>query len=286
MKDALEREVVEDLLLQCRILSSIGMGFILRVQFALDWSNQRSTRMPPSDDAELVKAGAEGVVAGAMRPFAQMIEKVFGPAAEEAGLTLRDSVRGFRLRRQVRLWQRCKEMLDNAGIEPKAIPLKLLLLTIECASIEEDDVLQDRWAALLANNAMGNHTQTSFQETLRQLSGSDARLLRVCFHETFCSFYNKFSPPWKTPVNRSVQMWERPPFANLAPPTNILSIENVIRLGLIERYHADSDAVEYYLTLFGYLFVEACEEPAQVLKLRLDQQMSHPAKFEDFDPNQ
>ncbi|MCU1268796.1 MAG: hypothetical protein JWN74_90 [Acidobacteriaceae bacterium] len=129
------------------------------------------------EDRELVKAGFEAV----LKPLTDLLDKIAGPAAEEVGLTFQDSVRTFRLKRQIRLMQRAKEMIDRSGLTPRRVPLKLLLPIFENASIEEDDELQDRWAALLANNAGGNYMATVFPELLRQLSSGDACLLRMCF---------------------------------------------------------------------------------------------------------
>src|ERR1700755_3276467 len=99
------------------------------------------------DEDKLVRAGVEA----ALKPFADMLEKIAGPAAEEFGLTLKDHVRVFRLKRQIRLFKRVEEMLAEAKMEPGRVPFKLLLPMIENASIEENNELQDRWAAMLAN---------------------------------------------------------------------------------------------------------------------------------------
>jgi hypothetical protein len=81
------------------------------------------------------------------------------------GSTLRAEWRlvfsGF-CRQQIRLLQRAKEMIDGTGLAPKRVPLKVLLPIFENASIEDDDDLQDRWAALLASNAAGKYVSTVF----------------------------------------------------------------------------------------------------------------------------
>ncbi len=52
-----------------------------------------------ADEDKIVKAGVEA----ALKPFADLLEKLTGPAAEEIGLTVKDHVRVFRFRRQLRL---------------------------------------------------------------------------------------------------------------------------------------------------------------------------------------
>jgi hypothetical protein len=41
-----------------------------------------------SDDGELIKAGTEGLVEGTLKSFHELILRLFGPAADEAGLIL------------------------------------------------------------------------------------------------------------------------------------------------------------------------------------------------------
>ena len=60
-----------------------------------------------ADEDKLVKA----VVEAALRPFADLLDKLAGPAAKELGLALKDHVRVFRFKRQLRLFERVKEIL-------------------------------------------------------------------------------------------------------------------------------------------------------------------------------
>src|SRR5438270_2292499 len=97
-----------------------------------------------ADEDKLVKAGVEA----ALKPFADLLEKLAGPAAEEIGLTLKDHVRVFRLKRRLRLLARVQEMLAGSNLEAHRVPLKILGPIIENATVEDDDDLQDKWAAL------------------------------------------------------------------------------------------------------------------------------------------
>jgi hypothetical protein len=99
----------------------------------------------PDDDADLVKAGAQGIVEGAMKPVSDLIQALFGPAAAEAGLMFKESVQHYRQMRRLRLLRRTYELLTSARIEPQQVSLKLLIAIIENGSNEEDDDLQDRW---------------------------------------------------------------------------------------------------------------------------------------------
>src|SRR5438093_870698 len=87
--------------------------------------------------------------------LADTLRTIASPMAEELGLTLQDHVKVFRFQRQIRLLQKAREILDREGVEPRRVPLKLLAAVMDNATLEEDDSLQDMWAALLANHAMG-----------------------------------------------------------------------------------------------------------------------------------
>lgn len=50
-----------------------------------------------ADDAELIKAAAEGTVGGIIKPFAGLVTALLGPATTEAGLFLRDKIRLYKI---------------------------------------------------------------------------------------------------------------------------------------------------------------------------------------------
>lgn len=130
-----------------------------------------------ADEDKLVKAGVEA----AMKPFADLLDKLAGPAAEEIGLALKDHVRVFRFKRQLRLFERVKEMLAESRMDPGRVPFKLLLPMVENASIEENDCLQDRWAAMLADASVNREIHPSFPEILKQLSEKEVAYLDACY---------------------------------------------------------------------------------------------------------
>lgn len=171
----------------------------------------------------------------------------------------------FRLRRHIRLLQKAKEILDREGVEPRRVPLKLLAPILDNATLEEDDSLQDMWAALLANNAMGNGLETIFGEILRQLSPADAYLLRNCFHEVMSSPMNRESGRFV--ILESLQQWiddlrkER-----VDIPLSDLSAENLKRLGLIsfDGVFVNGLGGEPRLTEIGLQFMYACDDPAAI----------------------
>jgi len=139
-----------------------------------------------ADDLELMKTGIEAVASSALKPVTDLISSIFGPAAEEAGLMLKDHVRVFRAMRQLRLYQRTAEIFAKTGAKPQQVPLKLLFPIIENASVEETDELQDRWANLLAHAADPDESSIvsiSFPTILRELSARQVKFLDTLYDE-------------------------------------------------------------------------------------------------------
>jgi hypothetical protein len=217
-----------------------------------------------ADEDKLVKAGFEVV----FKPFAELIEKLAGPAAEEIGLTMKDHVRVFRMKRQLRLFQRVEEMLSAAGLEAGRVPLKTLGPIIEGASLEDDDDLQDRWAALLANAAVAKESiHPSFTEILKQLSSLEVLALDVLEQTTANEPHGGVSKGVSASMIVSVMAaWvnarDRVVAADHAATIEAELVqagcaENLSRLGLV-TIAWPKDELWLGMTLFGKRFILAC----------------------------
>jgi len=221
-----------------------------------------------ADEDKLVKAGVEA----ALKPFADLLQKLAGPAAEEIGLTFKDHLRVFRFKRQLRLFQRTKEMLEDAGIEPKKVPLKLLRPIMESGSLEEDDILQDKWAALLANAVTGNEERVhpSSIEVLKQISALEAQFLDCLYSkrnqdgprgkgklgddQIVTSMFPKVKEELSTKAQREQVSFVRHRFEAAGLHVNL------DRLGLV-KIERMKEAFWYEMTPFGKMFVRACQSP-------------------------
>jgi len=53
------------------------------------------------DDVDSLKAVAQGVVEGTMSPIKDLLQAILGPAANEAGLMLKESVQLYRFKRRL-----------------------------------------------------------------------------------------------------------------------------------------------------------------------------------------
>jgi len=105
-----------------------------------------------------------------------LLTKIAAPAAEEIGRTLQDHIHYYREKRKYLLLQKMQRFLEEAGIAPQQIPLKILLPALEYASVEDDDDLHTMWASLLTSAAdpATDEVLPSFPDVLRQLSKQEA----------------------------------------------------------------------------------------------------------------
>jgi hypothetical protein len=129
--------------------------------------------MDPTE-IELAKIGAETAVA----PLRDVINRLFGPWADELGSLMAEPIRVWRYSRSLKLFEKVSRIAASRGIPLKAVPLKTILPILEYASVEENDDLHDRWANLLASAAIdANIVRPFFPDALRQLGTTEARLL-------------------------------------------------------------------------------------------------------------
>lgn len=215
-----------------------------------------------ADEDKLVKAGVEA----ALKPFADLLEKLAGPAVEEFGLAIQDRVRVFRLKRQIRLFQQTKKMLEEAGLEPSRVSFRLLGPIVDAASIEDNDELQDKWAALLANAASAPDTVSpAYLEVLKQLSPLDAMLLDSLDHFRVLGGRNTNVKEDDLLTQMSVRLDEsggRKARESLSLRLDESSSrENLTRLGLMNIHSVEKGETWYLLTAFGKNFCNACTQP-------------------------
>jgi Abortive infection alpha len=131
--------------------------------------------------AELAKAGS---AIGIAIPFTAVVKKILGPAADEIAERVRDEIRIYRYGRQLSLLKKAEQMAVEAGFTPKAVSTKLLFSLLEGASLEENEDLHDKWAALLANAANPDaegSVRPSFTDTLKLMTPEVARFLDAVF---------------------------------------------------------------------------------------------------------
>lgn len=217
--------------------------------------------------ALLIKEG----VAQVLRPFQDLLSKLLGPAATEVGLAWGDSLRAWRAQRQIRLLDELERMTEGKDIKPVAP--RLFFPILEAASIEADDDMQSRWAALLANETTNtNSVHPSFIEILKQMAPEDARLLDKLYD--WCESHNTSTVEW----------WRSKPSLDEREKE---TIGTLLRLGFLEAQYelipgdehisvlAGQPQVftgtpklkdDYTFTNIAFRFVEACRAPKEKSK--------------------
>jgi hypothetical protein len=109
-----------------------------------------------------------------------LLKRILGPAADEVGLILRDSVRAYRKKNLSKILPRGLELVEASKLEPQEIPMRTLIPIIECASIEDNEYLAEKWAGLIASAATAQETTANhpcFPQILSELSPLDAMIL-------------------------------------------------------------------------------------------------------------
>ena len=235
----------------------------------------------PEDQAlEVVKEAVKNLLA----PVTDVMNKLFGPAATEIGLSWGEAFRVWRLKRTVRLLEEVKQIASDAGLDLKPVAPRLLFPILEAASLEDDEDLRQRWVALLTNAArtdFDNEVLPAFPDILKQLTSQEAKFLdEACDqvtdderrairerHRTLSSRHRRASKgeekfPQLDPINFPIR-------ANILKSAHPIFIENLERLMLVTRnsvvLSSDETLVNtfpsgnrLYVTQFGRAFVRAC----------------------------
>jgi hypothetical protein len=109
----------------------------------------------------------------------KFLSTIFGPAAKEMGELYADKIRYKRLKNQVDILEKSMELMERNNLSPKQLNLKTLVPLIENSSLEDDELLQSKWANLIANIASSPETglEPKLIKTLSQMSSLEARVL-------------------------------------------------------------------------------------------------------------
>jgi hypothetical protein len=100
------------------------------------------------------------------------VDKLIMPSVEETGLLMKDHITMWRFKNQVKMLNKAKDYCEKYNIQPKKISLKVLSPLLEYLSLEEEEVMQDKWSILLSNliDSEQNIENHVFPYILSQLS--------------------------------------------------------------------------------------------------------------------
>lgn len=210
-------------------------------------------------------AKATGQAIEAARKAGGFISKfVSGPIEQGMGI-VEDHLKYVRWERQQRLMQRTEEFLRLSGLSAptRPVPLKIAIPLIQGATMEDDDELQDRWAALLVNAANANfdgEVRRSYAVILEQLTPLDAQILEAIYALPFERSQHGGVITSQLPAQARVAGEKEQDFP--APPEMVvLSLSNLARLGCILPTVLLGGGESYGRvnpTIAGKAFIKAC----------------------------
>ncbi len=221
---------------------------------------------PVTAAAAVAKAG-KAALSDASPEAEEFAGQITGTGRKEIGAWFADHIRLRRFKSQLKILSKAQEHAKEAGFDPQVVKMNVLVPLLEAGSLEDDETMSDRWAALLANaanpEADSPDVQPSFPEILRQLTPRDAAILDAVFEVA-----QRF--PREEWIGRGAIGEAIRANVGCGKSEFAVSRQNLIRLGLCSppagglefaegdhRYPVvNSDLV--CLTEFGYAFVQAC----------------------------
>lgn len=183
------------------------------------------------------------------------VQTVITPPLEQVGGLLADKVKSWRLNNQIAIVIKAENLLKERGVKTKKVSLKVMAPLLEECSLEDDENLQQKWAALLANTVSENSTVKTnlFTSTLKEMTAEDAEVFQVIFGHCTIS----------TPTERGIEVTHSrraiSPDAFKDYPDIDLVFDNLKRLRLIREITTHgSDRVPVVVSELGLKFMLAC----------------------------
>ena len=133
---------------------------------------------------EVSRAGHQALVV--TEKLGSFLSRIVGQPLEQVSGIVTDKLKYVRLERSLRLVDRAQGLIDQRGnrMVPRQVPLNVAIPVLEGASLEEDDSLQDVWAALLVNAADANsgvEVKRALVSILQDFSPMEVRLLQAIY---------------------------------------------------------------------------------------------------------
>jgi hypothetical protein len=147
------------------------------------------------------------------------LDKLVMPAVEETGLLLKDKVTLWKFKNQVQMLNKAKAYCEKNNISTKQVSLKLLCPLLDYSGIEEDEILQDKWAILLSNmvDSDQNIENHVFPYILSQLSTNeflvlekvyDDKLTRIEKHTKELEEFRKSRPELELKLTKEIEEFQ------------------------------------------------------------------------------
>jgi hypothetical protein len=118
--------------------------------------------------------------AQALETARHYLDKVVDAPLKEFGELLADQIRFWRLKNQIKMILKSRELLEKKGIDPRKARPDTVFPLIEAAGDIEDETLSDMFAGLLASSLNPDTYDTvhpSYAKVLSQLAPLDATIM-------------------------------------------------------------------------------------------------------------
>lgn len=182
----------------------------------------------------------------------KFMSKLLGPSVKEYGELFADKIRFKRLKNQVEIFNKTREILDKNGLEPNELNLKTLIPLIEKSSVEENELLQDKWSNLIANIATNPETglEPKLINTLSSLSFLEAKILDFIF----VMFLKNREKRYKQNLERKWHKWNN---ENDVPIDWVLILFKSVK----EKFELTDEFAKIYIDNIESLGLIRFEEP-------------------------
>jgi hypothetical protein len=166
-----------------------------------------------------------------------------------------EEFRAFRFKRHIRHIEKARKQLEAAGMSPRRVPLRVLAPLLEGGSLEDDEDLSERWAALLANAAGDKHNvPPSFPKVLSELEPVEAVIMDDLYQLTM-----RLAPEFRR-RQHGLNGLDTARLLGLSEDEYHYHAGNLVRLGLAESPPEPSSPI-LVLADFGRAFIRACWPP-------------------------
>ena len=183
----------------------------------------------------------------------KFMSKLLGPSIKEYGELFADNIRFRRLKTQFKIFNKTRELLDKNGLEPRELNLKTLIPLIEKSSVEEDELLQVKWANLIANMATTaeNGLEPRLINTLSMLSSLEAKIMDY--------IYDNFKVKRQMELDRL----SRSPFSSKKYTEKDIKLKDITILfsSIKKQFKLDDEFAKIYVDNLESLGLLAFEEP-------------------------
>ncbi|MBU3610994.1 DUF4393 domain-containing protein [Polynucleobacter wuianus] len=204
----------------------------------------------------------------ASREAGKFIARFVAGSLEQGMGIFEDKLKYMRWERQIRMIKKSEEFLLRAGLSgpTRSVPLNIAIPILQAAGIEEDDDLQNRWAALLVNASNANFNldmRRSYISILEQLNSFDVLVMEAIYSLPFGTTQHDGIAAADLPSSPRVPAKDE---GDLPQPSEklLLSLSNLARLGCLRpagTWGGGENYARINPTVAGKVFIEACRLP-------------------------